>query len=399
MLNAPEPACLVIADISGYTSYLAGVELDHAQDILADLMGTVVGSFRPAFKLAKLEGDAAFVFAIAPTVDGSALQDTVEQAYVAFRRRLRDIKQSSTCECNACIRIPSLDLKVIAHHGEVVRQRIAGREELAGRAVIEVHRLLKNDVHAALGMSAYALYSQACVSAMGSMDPAAGGLVEHRETYEHLGDLTVWVRDLTAVWDGMNAATRVFVEEADAIATFTYELPGPPALVWEYETSPARRPQWQEGVIRIEESSIKGRRGVGTVSHCVHGKNASVEEILDWRPFEYWTFRSQIPNMGIPPLTMTDSFEAVGGGTRLTVRVLRPRGRKDRLIVTATAPFFRRALDRAAAALAEALVADLAHLEDEGATAPEPEVAASQARYLREPRAATGVDSGEVRSS
>ena len=59
MLKVPEPACLVIADISGYTSYLAGVELDHAQDILADLMDTVVGSLRPAFRLAKLEGDAA----------------------------------------------------------------------------------------------------------------------------------------------------------------------------------------------------------------------------------------------------------------------------------------------------------------------------------------------------
>ena len=64
MLNQPEPACLVIADISGYTGFLAGAELDHAQDILADLMGTVVGAFRPTFKLAKLEGDAAFVYAI-----------------------------------------------------------------------------------------------------------------------------------------------------------------------------------------------------------------------------------------------------------------------------------------------------------------------------------------------
>ena len=36
MPDQPEPACLVLADISGYTSYLAGVELDHAQDILAD---------------------------------------------------------------------------------------------------------------------------------------------------------------------------------------------------------------------------------------------------------------------------------------------------------------------------------------------------------------------------
>ena len=56
MLNQPEPACLVIADISGYTGFLAGAELDHAQDILAALMSTVVGAFRPGFKLAKLLG-------------------------------------------------------------------------------------------------------------------------------------------------------------------------------------------------------------------------------------------------------------------------------------------------------------------------------------------------------
>ena len=47
MIGQPEPACLVIADISGYTGYLAGVELDHAQDILADLITTVVGGLRP----------------------------------------------------------------------------------------------------------------------------------------------------------------------------------------------------------------------------------------------------------------------------------------------------------------------------------------------------------------
>ena len=35
-----------------------GVELDHAQDILADLMGTIVSALRPSFRLAKLEGDA-----------------------------------------------------------------------------------------------------------------------------------------------------------------------------------------------------------------------------------------------------------------------------------------------------------------------------------------------------
>jgi len=87
MLNQPEPACLVIADISGYTGFLAGAELDHAQDILADLMSTVVAAFRPTFKLAKLEGDAAFFYALTPTVDSAALQDTVEGCYFAYRRR------------------------------------------------------------------------------------------------------------------------------------------------------------------------------------------------------------------------------------------------------------------------------------------------------------------------
>ena len=136
MLTKPEPACLVIADMAGYTGYLAGVELDHAQDILADLVGVIVGALRPAFKLAKLEGDAAFVYTPATTVDGPGLRDVVEHCYFAFQRRIRDIRQASTCECNACVRMPGLDLKFVAHYGLVARQRMAGREELVGSEAV-----------------------------------------------------------------------------------------------------------------------------------------------------------------------------------------------------------------------------------------------------------------------
>ena len=89
MLPKPESACLLIADISGYTGYLAGVELDHAQDILADLMDTIVDALRPPFHLSKLEGDAAFVYLASSDLDGSLLQDIVEATYFTFRRRLR----------------------------------------------------------------------------------------------------------------------------------------------------------------------------------------------------------------------------------------------------------------------------------------------------------------------
>src|SRR5438045_4094409 len=146
MLASAEPTCFLIADISGYTRYLAGVELDHAQDILADLIGAVVTALRPGFRLAKLEGDAAFTYAIGATIDGSMLLDTIERCYFGFRRRRRDVRQATSCPCNACTRIPDLDLKFVVHHGETIVQRVAGRQELLGSDVIVVHRLLKTEV-------------------------------------------------------------------------------------------------------------------------------------------------------------------------------------------------------------------------------------------------------------
>ena len=190
MLPKPEPAYFAIADISGYTNFLAGVELDHAQDIIADLMDTVVKGLRPLFRLAKFEGDAAFVYAATEKVDGSMLQDSIESAYFKFRRRVRDIKQASVCECKACVAMGDLDFKFVVHHGEMVKQKMGGREELAGRDVILVHRLLKNTVSGKVGNRAYALYSDACIQAMG-IDPVAQELTEHRETIDVIGDVRV----------------------------------------------------------------------------------------------------------------------------------------------------------------------------------------------------------------
>jgi Protein of unknown function (DUF2652) len=102
MLAKSETACFLIADISGYTSFLAGVELDHAQDIIADLMDTVVRCLRPPFRFAKFEGDAAFFYAISDTLEGSLLQDAIESAYFTFRKRLRNIEQATSCQCKAC---------------------------------------------------------------------------------------------------------------------------------------------------------------------------------------------------------------------------------------------------------------------------------------------------------
>ena len=380
MLNQPEPACLVIADITGYTGYLAGTELDHAQDILADLIGTVVGALRPTFRLSKLEGDAAFVYVLAEMIDGSHLQDVIERCYFAFRRRLRDIRQSSSCDCNACILIPNLDLKFVAHHGQVIRQRIFGREELAGADVIVAHRLLKNSVLEALGFEAYALYTELCIAAMGVGDPANAGLVSHDETYEHLGTTRSWVRDLHAAWEAEGERTRIVVSAQDAAWTLETLMPGPPEVAWEWITSPARRPTWQDGVSSVAEATAGGRRGAGTTNHCMHGKSATVEEVLDWHPFESFTIRFQVPIPGVPKFVMTDTFEALDDGrTRHISRIARPRSIKDRIILTAGLPIIEPSIRAGVQALLP-LIAEEAAARSAG-SGEEPDLPTAAGRY------------------
>lgn len=378
MLPKAEAAYFAIADISGYTNFLAAVELDHAQDIIADFMDTVVKALRPPFRLAKFEGDAAFVYATGD-VDGSLLQDAIEGAYFKFRRRLRSVRQASTCECQACVAMGSLDFKFVIHHGEMVKQRMGGREELAGRDVILVHRLLKNSVSEKLDGRAYALYSDAAIRAMG-VDPVAQGLIAHHETIDIIGDVTLWAQDLDAAWQQADARIRNEVTRADACATFAFEIAAPRQTVWEYITVPGQWQQWWDADA-ITEDSGKGRRGVGTRNHCAHGKATNIEETLDWRPTDYLTVSIALPVAGAPRIVVTRALlDGPNGTTHLEVRIGRPKP-KDKAFVEGAAAKYGERMNQAIAglrAMVEGKQAASSGME-------EPALRHSSGRFLAEP--------------
>jgi hypothetical protein len=354
-----ESACLLRTDISGYTGYLAGVELDHAQDILADLMGTIVSALRPGFRLAKLEGDAAFTYAITEKLDGSLLLDTIERCYFSFRRRRRDVRQATSCECNACVRIPDLNLKFVVHHGTILRQRVAGQEELLGPDVILVHRLLKNDVIASTGIEAYALFSQQCVDAM-DVDVSALGMRASSETYEHIGAVHVWIHDLDRRWQEEESRTRVIVDEGRAVYRIDMRTSAPPQVAWEFVTTPGRRITWQLGVTGVEVIATGNRRGVGATNHCMHGEGASIEEVLDWRPYDYFTYRNTVPTaMGPVHFLATTEFEPTAGGTILHQRFAAPNTPKERAIMDQLASWMEEALRTSTIKLTEQLDEEL----------------------------------------
>jgi hypothetical protein len=359
---ATETACLLIADISGYTGYLSGVELDHAQDILADLIETIVGSLRPSFHIAKLEGDAAFAFAVGDEIDGSLLLDTIEQCYFRFRRRRRDIRQATSCPCNACVHIPDLDLKFVVHHGSILRQRVAGSDELLGPDVVLAHRLLKNDVVASTGISAYALFSRQCVDAM-DVDVVALGLRAGEETYEHIGTVEVWVLDLERRWREEEGRTRVAVGEREERRHLDLQTTVPPQVAWEFFTAPGRRLAWQQGLTGLDVQAAGNRRGVGTITHCQHGAGTVVEEVLDWRPYDYLTIRSTMPTpLGPIRLLSTTELEPTpDGGTLIHYRIGSPRSARERLLMIVLGRQLAASLRASAVRLAEQLDATAPH--------------------------------------
>jgi Protein of unknown function (DUF2652)/Polyketide cyclase / dehydrase and lipid transport len=373
MLPAAQPTGFLIADISGYTGYLADVELDHAQDILADLIGTVVTSLRPNFRLAKLEGDAAFTYMNAEKVDGSMLLDTIERCYFGFRRRRRDVRQATSCDCNACAQIPDLDLKFVAHYGLAMHQKVAGREELLGSDVIVVHRFLKNEVVEKLGMSAYALISQACIDAS-DIDPAALGMREHTETYDRIGEVPAWAHNLERRWQEEEARGRVRVTPGDAYVTVSVPTNVPPQVAWEFLTKPGQRMTWQPWVTEVAiEGATGGRRGLGSSNHCMHGKDAVIEEILDWRPYDYVTDRTTLATPDGPLRVLhTIELEPTTTGTTIHMRFAAPKVKREMPLMQEIGPAYAHALEVHAPALVAQLDAELAAREM--GQGPEPEL-------------------------
>lgn len=292
-MNSIERGCFLIADVSGYTRYLGGVELDHAQDILADLLGAVVTN-TSVMKTAKLEGDAVFCHAPTGDLDGAALVDTIESCYFAFTKRRRTIAHLTTCMCDACKKLDALDLKFVVHCGQYAAHVVAGHEELVGYDVILVHRLLKNQVTDAIGTRGYALLTMPAIEQL--------GLQQFAQTLTPLqvdvdgAAIDVRVFDLAARWTELQR-TRRMVDEPEVEVCADVEAR--PAEIWRIMSSAAERPNWISVSTGVEQHNARGVPGIGTVNHCYHGSHpATTDEIVDWAPFEHLTFTTTAGPLG-----------------------------------------------------------------------------------------------------
>ena len=163
----------------------------------------------------------------------------------------------------------------------------------------------------------FALFTADAVAALG-LDPSALGMVASEEEIEHLGRVSTFTLDLESRWQAETGVRRL-ADEGATVIDLDMTVSAEPAVVWAHLTSPALRSRW-EGPIVVEEQSPGGRRGVGTTAQCVTGRLATLEEIVDWQPYDHVGWRLAVPGLG--PVIAGADLEAVPDGTRLRLRWL-----------------------------------------------------------------------------
>lgn len=294
---------LVMADISGYTAFVAGTEQEHSREILAELMDTIARSFGGKLTIDQVEGDA---LCCTTERTDAVVADWLRETFRLFHRRLRDIRAATTCHCRACATVQELGLKFVVHRGEFSRYEVAGRVQLHGADVNLVHRLLKNTVPG----REYLLATAAALHEW--PDSVRAEFIPAPQRYD-LGEVDAAYLDLRPLHDEVWSERRPTVEPEMAKLRSTARFPATPDEVWRHMTDPKLRQIWM-GVPRVD--FLPGARGslVGAEYHCIHGENQkAVFKILACDVPTEITMQMDFPFVGA--VWRTDRVAAEGPAT------------------------------------------------------------------------------------
>ena len=179
---------ILIPDITGYTQFLNETELQHSQHVITDLLDALVGAIHPDVRLSEIEGDALLCYRLGPAPALEKIQRQTRDWYVAFHERRNLLMRNIFCTCGACTGSINLDLKVIAHYGEVNAHQVSGFTKIIGKDVVLAHRFLKNGID----QSAYLLVSDSLMTACGADEPARCDFSPRMEHYPIFRDTKIF---------------------------------------------------------------------------------------------------------------------------------------------------------------------------------------------------------------
>jgi hypothetical protein len=219
--------------------------------------------------VSQVEGDAILFIS---GLDVEEVVKTVEDTFIGFHRRRRDMVAVTTCPCNACQNIGILKLKFVIHRGRFSRQRLGGVEQLHGSDVIVPHRLVKNTIP----IKEYLLATEAVLSRLS--EERQSRFTPYEETYD-LGAVKAGYEPLGYLWEQELAGERSEVKAEEALIDSTVTVDAPIDLVGELILRPEVIERY---MLATKVEAFAGARGgeLGSVFHCHHGYGVNFLRVL-----------------------------------------------------------------------------------------------------------------------
>jgi len=266
---------LFIPDISGFTKFVQTTEAAHSQHVIAELLEVLIDANTQDLKLAEIEGDALFFYKEGELPSQEKLLAQIETMFTAFSSHLKILEKNRICPCNACASAPGLQLKIVAHCGELQFIEVRASRKPFGQQVIEAHRLLKNSVDS----ENYVLISKELANTIELPIYYCSKVFRFKEGKDVYDNTEVEYIFSIIDQDTLNLNTfpkgKKVTFEGSPQLFFEKPFPISATSLMEYITNYAYRHYWVKGVDKFEYNENEVTR-LGTEHLCViNGKHLS----------------------------------------------------------------------------------------------------------------------------
>ncbi len=128
-----------IVDISGYSQFIREISLSEGISVIRHLLKGIIKCNQLSLKISEIEGDAILFYHLGTP---PSVEDVLQQ-FAKMRNSFKKIIRQYRWQFPS---INELDLKAIAHYGQMVEFKIDRFCKLYGNILVDAHRLLKNSV-------------------------------------------------------------------------------------------------------------------------------------------------------------------------------------------------------------------------------------------------------------
>lgn len=183
------PAFFCVPDITGFTKFITSADINFSRSVISGILAKIVKANLLKMEVAEIEGDAVFFYKAGRLPAFKQICKQCDFFFKEFYSYLNEIKAKDEENYNLYFSGGQIGLKIIIHHGRVIKTRIQGRTKLIGEDVIIAHKLLKNTVEE----DEYILLSEKYLKKIRFKTTDTlfdwGRLIPCKETYEHIGEV------------------------------------------------------------------------------------------------------------------------------------------------------------------------------------------------------------------